>query len=83
MANTSSRGARWNALRKACLERDGHICAYCGREATTADHIIPKKAGGKDELANLVAACRSCNSSKGAKMLARTNYFNPRWLVSL
>lgn len=45
-------------------------CAYCGRPATTMDHIIPKSKGGSDDLTNLVPACFGCNTSKGAKSLA-------------
>jgi len=64
-------GATWAALSAAVLERDGHTCRYCGRPATTADHVIPKAKGGTDEMSNLVAACRSCNSGKGARILTR------------
>ena len=43
-------------------------CAYCGESGASAlDHLIPKKAGGRDAGDNLVPACVSCNSSKGGK----------------
>ncbi len=43
-------------------------CCYCGiKESLTVDHLIPTKRGGKNAGENLVWACRSCNSSKGAK----------------
>ena len=43
-------------------------CFYCGETpAGTIDHVIPTSRGGKDEPFNLVAACTSCNSSKGAR----------------
>ncbi|WP_350348023.1 HNH endonuclease [Agromyces sp. G08B096] len=80
MSQHSSRGAAWDALRLQVLERDQHICAYCGGEATEADHIIPKEAGGKDELLNLVASCKPCNSRKGNRLGARITWFNRRWL---
>lgn len=83
MAKNSSRGTKWQAVRLRCLERDAYTCAYCGREANTADHIIPKNAGGKDELGNLVAACLKCNGRKSDKPLIRLNYINQKWLVSL
>jgi 5-methylcytosine-specific restriction endonuclease McrA len=57
----------WRKQRNAILSRDGHQCRYCGRPANTVDHIIPVKRGGSDEPTNLVAACASCNASKGAK----------------
>ena len=45
-------------------------CAYCGAtEDITLDHVVPLKRGGSHGIGNLVAACRTCNSSKGAKLL--------------
>ncbi len=31
------------------------------------DHIVPRAKGGNDDPANLTPACRTCNTSKGAK----------------
>lgn len=36
----------------------------------TVDHVVPVTRGGTEDLANLVWACRSCNSSKGDMPLA-------------
>ncbi|MCD5345060.1 HNH endonuclease [Agromyces sp. S2-1-8] len=83
MSKQSSRGAAWDALRLEVLERDEYVCQYCGGEATEADHIIPKDAGGRDELDNLLAACKPCNSSKSNKIGGRINWFNRRWLAHL
>ncbi|QRY40856.1 HNH endonuclease [Microbacterium hominis] len=83
MSRLSSRGSAWEALRAAVLERDGGICVYCGNEATTADHVTPKALGGRDELANLVAACLKCNGRKSDQLLLRSSGFNPRWLDGL
>jgi len=51
-------------------ETDGR-CVYCGKTITLADankdHIYPKKAGGSNIFANLVACCRSCNENKGGR----------------
>jgi hypothetical protein len=55
----------WKKTRISILQRDQYTCAYCGREATTVDHIIPASLGGDAHPSNLVAACISCNSSKG------------------
>ena len=59
------------AYRRARLDvlaRDGYVCHYCGQDATTADHIIPIKAGGDPVgLENMVACCVSCNSRKGSR----------------
>ena len=66
------RGRLWKKQRKFVLERDGHICSYCGagplasREAH-ADHIRPLKAGGEDELWNYVTACETCNKVKSGR----------------
>lgn len=62
----------WYDLRLGVLERDGS-CAYCQSSLTkytvTLDHVIPKSAGGSDDLDNLVACCKSCNTLKGAMPL--------------
>lgn len=56
--------------RRGVLVRDGFKCVYCGREATTIDHVVPQAAGGKDSYENCVAACKKCNNKKGCKSLA-------------
>lgn len=57
-------GAEWDAIKRA----HGYKCVYCGRQVTlTMDHIIPVIKGGLHVAANIVPACRSCNSAKGAK----------------
>lgn len=84
MSRHSSRGKAWEALRLRVLERDGWVCHYCTKQLqgddATADHIVPKESGGRDEESNLVAACRSCNSAKKDKALIRVTWLNPRWL---
>ena len=52
--------AEWKALRLACLRRDRFRCTIqgCGQPACVADHIVSRKAGGADELANLRSLCR-------------------------
>ena len=45
--------------------RDKYICQYCGNQAESIDHIIPKQKGGKDSWENLIIACSPCNSRKG------------------
>ena len=50
------------------FERDGEECRYCGATENLAiEHVIPISEGGPNILDNCVVACRSCNSSKGAK----------------
>lgn len=57
---------------------DPKRCTYCDAWHTkwknnwkiaTGDHVVPLAKGGKDFLENLVPCCRSCNSSKGARIL--------------
>jgi hypothetical protein len=62
------------AKRLAIYLRDGFTCAYCGRDLhnvapadITLDHLTPKSEGGSNKEENLVTACRSCNSARGAK----------------
>lgn len=48
--------------------RDGSACRYCRSQSDlSVDHVIPRSCGGGDEIDNLVVACRSCNSKKGAR----------------
>ncbi len=56
--------AEWMAR----VELFGWRCAYCDVALTpatlTKDHIIPLYRGGSNFAANLVPACKSCNSAK-------------------
>jgi len=53
-------------LRGVRAMADG-ICAYCfKRRRLTVDHCDPISRGGTNDPSNLVMACRSCNSAKGA-----------------
>lgn len=66
------RGMLWRATRLAVLIRDEYTCQYCGKELhgddATADHVIERQDGGAEyDLANLKAACRTCNSRKGQR----------------
>jgi len=51
--------------RKAALKRDRYTCLWCGRPATTVDHIIPSSKGGSDLPQNLLASCSECNTKRG------------------
>lgn len=58
--------AQWRSI----CEAHGFCCAYCGAEdKLTIDHVVPISRGGLDAPDNVVPACKSCNSSKGAKTL--------------
>ena len=74
-------------FRQQILERDG-VCVYCGsNDHLTLDHIRPKCKGGQYDASNLVAACRSCNRSKGSSDVLEwflgQPFFHPSTLQSL
>jgi len=63
--------SQWKKIRLQVLDRDGWVCAYCGRPANTADHIYPRVQGGDMwALDNLQSLCKSCNSSKGSRFFS-------------
>ncbi len=60
-------------VREAVWNMTGGKCSYCdcdlepngaGGVSFAVDHVVPKSAGGPDNLANYVPACSSCNSAK-------------------
>lgn len=59
--------------RRAVLHRDGSRCQYCGRDADSIDHVIPRSKGGPHSWENVVAACRRCNLTKGSRLLHETS----------
>ena len=66
----------WGQKRFAVLERDGFKCRYCGRGAKEnvvlqVDHVVPRSAGGTDDLSNLLTACSECNGGKGHALIER------------
>lgn len=42
-------------------------CGYCGEEATSLDHIVPRFKSGSSNCHNLLPACRRCNANKGSE----------------
>lgn len=67
------RPRRVKLTHQSVFRRDNHQCQYCEVECTSKtisiDHVIPRSRGGKNTWVNLVAACISCNNSKGSKTL--------------
>ena len=55
------------------FKRDRFTCTYCGGHPPDVllevDHIIPRAAGGLDDLENLVTACLDCNRGKSDRLL--------------
>ncbi len=66
----------WATVLEMYTDHRGTMCAYCYKiiEKPTMDHIEPLAGGGRHEIENVVPACGSCNSSKGAKPLLRWMY---------
>ena len=73
--NQADNGGKWLPTKKRQLiyDRDDHRCIYCGGngndEHLTLDHLKPVELGGTHRAANLVTACKTCNSAKGKKSL--------------
>jgi 5-methylcytosine-specific restriction endonuclease McrA len=69
--------AAWQKLRRAVLERDGHVCQIqgprCRGYATSVHHIVPSSQEPKLfwEPSNLAAACGRCNYGDGARVAAQ------------
>ena len=67
--------------RRTVLQRDAHLCAYCGGGADTVDHVQPRSRGGRHEWGNVVAACVRCNHRKADRLLHELGWtlpFTPR-----
>lgn len=56
--------------RKNVCKRDRNVCAYCGGQGNTIDHIHPRSKGGRHEWMNVVCACYDCNNKKDDKLLS-------------
>lgn len=80
-SRAGARGALWRTTLVAYLrERDGDRCGICRRRirfdlsagprgddrGPSIDHMIPRSAGGTDELANLRLTHWGCNRARGA-----------------
>lgn len=70
-------GRNWcrPTTRLAIYLRDGLACAWCGKgieegAALSLDHFRPVERGGDNDPGNLLTACLTCNSRRGAKRAA-------------
>ena len=65
----------WAALTRMVIDRDGWECTYCDCDTSleengyAIDHVLPLAQGGGNDIDNLTMCCRSCNSSKGDRIL--------------
>ena len=70
----SGLSAHGRRLLLAKWKRQGKCCAYCQRPADTVEHVVPLSRGGSNHEGNLVPACRSCNASKGDRLIVEWKY---------
>jgi len=56
------------ALKKRVLERDNHVCQYCGERAVCVDHVVPVAFIPNHDMKNLVASCERCNKKLSDKV---------------
>jgi 5-methylcytosine-specific restriction endonuclease McrA len=89
--------AKWiNKRRRARIyARDGWRCVYCEAtkgstesELLSLDHLQPRCKLGANSSGNLVTACKSCNSARGARSvrsfcIAVAEYTRQDWRVVL
>lgn len=65
----------WQVLRFEVFKRDNFRCVYCGatpdKKELHCDHVTPRCEGGKDEMRNLVTACKDCNEGKWGRVLSK------------
>jgi 5-methylcytosine-specific restriction endonuclease McrA len=58
----------WSKLRRVVLARDSRRCQIrlpgCTIDATEVDHILPRIAGGTDDLDNLRSVCHHCHKRR-------------------
>lgn len=60
---------RWRLM----ILREEPICRLCGGSADQVDHIVPLRAGGTNDRANLQPLCASCHSTKTVQDRLRYN----------
>lgn len=60
-------------VRFEVFKRDRFTCSYCGNHPPDVllecDHILPRAAGGTDDLTNLTTSCKDCNRGKSDRLL--------------
>lgn len=77
----------WLRLSADAIRQHPYSSNCGGTEDLTADHIVPKAAGGRNVLGNVEVLCRRCNSGKrdrgmGAGLGTQTLPAEPRRRLS-
>lgn len=65
-----------NSIMEKKLMYQHNTCFYCTEKIDMSahlDHVIPVYRGGGNYMRNLVAACRSCNLTKGTDIIEISN----------
>ena len=52
-------------------EQDVILCEVCSSKSVDIHHIIYKSQGGKDEIDNLIALCRSCHDKAHNELIKK------------
>ena len=60
--------------RRAVFARDGGRCVYCGGNATSIDHVVPRSRGGQHIWDNVVSACQPVQPQQGRPDLAELGW---------
>jgi 5-methylcytosine-specific restriction endonuclease McrA len=68
MSKSNAYDSHHRKMRALVLAEAGHVCAYCGGEATTVDHVQEVALGGLNVRENYVAACVRCNTARGGAL---------------
>ena len=55
----------WLANRRKFAAENGLTLSQARQRRCTAEHLIPRCEGGREERDNIVAACRECNEERG------------------
>ena len=60
-------GTQWVEI----IQTANGICSYCDGEfeSLQLDHIVPLDKGGAHDIDNVTPTCKSCNCSKGTRLL--------------
>jgi len=53
-------------FRESIYDAWEYECGYCGNQATSLDHVIPRFKSGSSSRYNLVPACCRCNANKAS-----------------
>jgi len=54
--------AKYLALCRRVIERDGHRCVACGQsQGLTPHHVLRRARGGSDTMENLASVCVACH----------------------